>query len=356
MSIFNTINFITSNFKVYNHNDGTGEYELNCPSCGNDKKFFFNVKKGKGQCWKCGFAAGSLKTLFNKMKQLGLAVNGQIEENPDEEEYRYKVPQSEMPTEEEIQEEDGLENYLRGALTTNKPNPILSRVPLPEYYRPLPAPPSSHLGQQAFHWLTCARGLTEEQIMKYEIGFCSKGEHAGKIIIPVRDEHGEQVYWVGRRFTGAARMKKRFHNPTRKNEGKKIYHSKKTVLFNIDRLIKEKVKTVVLVEGWRDVFSLDSRAMALLGKTLSKEQLELMTKYFSSFIILLDPDTYEDGYDMKIATELYQYTQQVWIVRLPPGVGDAGDLSSKVLTYWIKRLAVRFSQDMLVVGHSYKCS
>ncbi len=54
-------------------------------------------------------------------------------------------------------------------------------------------------GRQAMAYIK-SRGITEEDIMKYGIGYCEKGRYANMVIIPSFDAKGNLNYFTGRSF------------------------------------------------------------------------------------------------------------------------------------------------------------
>lgn len=119
------------------------------------------------------------------------------------------------------------------------------------------------------------RGLNQETIEYFGVGFCTKGLMKDRIAIPVHNENGELVAYIGRWIGNG--------DPS-EGEGKyKIppnFH-KSLVVFNLHRtkdLAKE--KGLILVEGffgcmrvWQAGFK---NAVALIGSSLSEEQEKLV--------------------------------------------------------------------------------
>ena len=54
------------------------------------------------------------------------------------------------------------------------------------------------------------RGITNKDIIKYNIGYCEDGEYRNRIIIPSYDSNGNLNYFVGRDFYDS---KLKYKNP-----------------------------------------------------------------------------------------------------------------------------------------------
>jgi DNA primase len=132
------------------------------------------------------------------------------------------------------------------------------------------------------------RGLTQETIIDFGVGFCAKGMMAGRIAIPIHNAKGEVVAYAGR-FTG---------QPDENTPKYKLPPGfrKSQELFNIERVAKEpQTKPLIIVEGFFDCMKLHQhgfkKVVALMGATMSAAQEELIKKYTyseSRIIVMLD--------------------------------------------------------------------
>ena len=141
--------------------------------------------------------------------------------------------------------------------------------------------------QRSHPYLT-GRGLTQETIVDFGIGHCSKGMMADRIAIPIHNVKGEVVAYAGR-FPG---------EPGEDEPKYKLPQGfrKSQELFNVDRAIKEPAENpLVIVEGFFDAIKLHQngckKVVALMGSTMSAAQEELIRQHTSSrsqVIIMLD--------------------------------------------------------------------
>jgi len=140
------------------------------------------------------------------------------------------------------------------------------------------------------HPYLAERGLTQETVIDFGVGFCAKGMMAGRIAIPIHNLAGEVVAYAGR-LPG---------EPTDETPKYKLPQGfrKSLELFNIDRAVKEPAdKPLVIVEGFFDCMMLHQagyrKVVALMGSTLSAAQEELVKKHTdgkSRVIVMLDED------------------------------------------------------------------
>ncbi|MDE2102157.1 MAG: toprim domain-containing protein, partial [Patescibacteria group bacterium] len=137
-------------------------------------------------------------------------------------------------------------------------------------------------------YLTEQRGLTQETIVDFGIGFCSKGMMADRIAIPIHNVNGEIMAYAGR-FLGEP------------PEGTPKYKlppgfKKSQELFNVDRAFKEPAdKPLIIVEGFFDCMKIHQngyrKVVSLMGSSMSPVQEELIrqnTAKDSHIIVMLD--------------------------------------------------------------------
>lgn len=165
------------------------------------------------------------------------------------------------------------------------PEPVTRRrmkpVRLPEDYEVLEAPVHGFWAKRAYKYIT-GRGVTDEQISKYRIGFSEVGPDAYRIIIPIYYAKKLQGI-VGRSIRDDIVPK--YKNST----GDKAVFG----------LPKKKKKKCVILEGVLDAMACDRAlndsydCLAILGHAITDKQEEMLEGY-SEYILWPDPD--EAGY------------------------------------------------------------
>jgi len=171
---------------------------------------------------------------------------------------------------------------------------------------------------EAMRYLT-SRGITEEMIEKYKIGYTVSGDFAYRIIVPSFNSEEILNYFVARAFIP---KKMKYKNPA---------VPKDEIIFN-ESLIDWK-KDVYLCEGVFDSFFLDN-PIVMLGKKMSKLLFEtLYSKAEGNIVVCTDGDAFADG--IRIYNELNggRLYNKIKIIKLPRDK-DICDLKGQIDDYY----------------------
>jgi DNA primase len=169
--------------------------------------------------------------------------------------------------------------------------------------------------RQAMNYLK-NRGITDEMIEKYGIGFCDKGDHAGRIVVPSYNTKGELNYYIARSWNPMSRAK--YKNP----------EAEKDKIIFWENLIDWK-RDIFLVEGAFDGLFLDN-AIPMLGKHMSELLFETIYKKAKGDItICLDADAWQNA--VKLYHELNggELWGRIKLVKLPDDK-DIADLRGEI--------------------------
>jgi DNA primase len=157
-------------------------------------------------------------------------------------------------------------------------------APAAESDEPINSPLTFALKLEPEHPYLEKRGLSPEVVAEFGLGYCGRGTMAGRICIPIHNETGELVAYAGRwPEDDPPDDIERYKLPTK--------FQKSRVLFNLHRVEGEHV---VLVEGYWSAIRLHTLGVAvaaLMGCSVSAEQIALLRERGIRFMtLLLDGD------------------------------------------------------------------
>lgn len=266
MNLISLLSQILGDYKEH----GKGEHYFTCPFCHNaKKKFAVNVLKNAFHCWHCGAKGRSLITLFKRLD----------------------VSPTQLKELRSLLSEDQIKNYVEEETDTT--------LHLPPGYKPLWVP------NQNIHYLNALkylknRGITGNDIIRYQMGYTMVGPYAGRIIVPSFDQNDKLNYFIARSFYESGL---KYKNPP---------VSKNVIMF--ENQINWKLP-IVLVEGAFDAIAVRRNAIPLLGKFVPRKLLKAMIQHrVKDVYIALDDDAIVDA--REIERMLGTYDMNVKLVNL----------------------------------------
>jgi DNA primase len=280
------------------HYESKGQISFDCPVCAEEKGLDDGDGKGNLEinyirhvykCWACGETHGTHGPLGKLLDGYATKQQKKI--------YNLIKP-------EELQQQDKKRVRLRlpeGFTTFQDSNPRF--IPHIEARRYLQS-----------------RGITDEMIEKYKIGYTVQGEFAYRVIIPSYDKEGVLNYFVGRAWVN---KKMKYKNPASVPKDEIIFNEN---LLNWD-------EDIFLVEGAFDSFFL-TNPLVMLGKKMSKLIFEnLYNRANANIIVCVDGDAWDDG--LKIYNELNggRLYNKIKMVKLPKDK-DVCDLRGNIEEYY----------------------
>jgi len=154
------------------------------------------------------------------------------------------------------------------------------------------------------------RGITKQDIVWWKMGYCTKGEYEGRIIIPSFDDEGDLSYFVSRSYD-------RSYYPKYKNPP-----ASRNIIFN--DLFVDWSSDIILVEGIFDAINAGRNAVPILGSTLNQNSVLLrkIVKEDAGVYVALDPDATKK--ELEIIKTLLDFDIEVWKVN----IGDNEDVGS----------------------------
>lgn len=273
----------------YSHNEDSGQLKYDCPACAEDKELMgtdgkhnleINYFKNRFNCWACGKTNHMHGPIEKLVKRYGTKHNLA--------DYMLIKP-----------EEEDVEEYLDNI----KRDRVIA---LPEGFRLLKDSNDTHPRYKwAMHYLK-QRGITDEIIDRYDIGFVSEGLYRDRIIIPSYDSNSILNFFIARSFND--KVKPKYLNPSIEKQ-ELIFNEK---LLNYDA-------TIFLVEGAFDHIVIPN-SVPLLGKVLHpKLKLELLEKANADIVIVLDDDAYLDAKAIKRELNIDRLEGRIKLCVLPEG-------------------------------------
>jgi DNA primase len=270
------------------HYPNRGQISFNCPVCDdgrNKHNLEVNYIDNVYKCWSCGDSEGThgpLGKLFDK--------------------YGNKKQKK-------------LYNVLKPETVVKREKPK-KQLKLPDGFTLFKdSSPIYPVRRQAMNYLK-SRGITDEMIEKYQIGFCDKGDHSGRIVIPSYNTKGELNYYIARSWNPMSRAK--YKNPEAEKD--KIIFWENLIDWN---------KDIYLVEGAFDGLFVNN-SIPMLGKHMSELLFEtIYTKAKGDIIICLDADAWQNA--IKLYHELSggDLWGRIKLVKLPDDK-DIADLRGEI--------------------------
>ena len=250
-----------------------GNYAYHCPLCHHAKpKLEINMtENAKGEnAWHCWVCDKEGKKLYQLFKAVDVSPETMAELKAI---VKYVGPETDVQVE--------------------------TKVTLPKEFTPLTNIQKSNImGRHALAYIK-SRGITEEDILKYGIGYCETGRYANMVIIPSFDERGNINYFTGRSFEKEPSVK--YRNPSVSRD-----------IIPFELFINWELP-LILCEGPFDAIAIKRNVIPLLGKNI---QSNLMKKIVMSSVekiyIALDRDAQKQALDF--CEKLMQEGKEVYLV------------------------------------------
>ena len=250
-----------------------GNKAYHCPYCNHHKPKlevnFSQNKKGYNpwHCWVCNKKGSRVSSLFKK--------SGASSEKF-----------------EELKKLIGAEIEIRETQSTVK-------LELPKEYKPIMGS-RDIIARHAFAYLK-NRGITKDDIEKYNIGYCESGRYAKMVIIPSYDEQGNLNYFTGRSFEKEPFVK--YRNPEASRD---IVPFELFINWNIP---------LILCEGPFDAIAIKRNAIPLLGKNIQQNLMKkIVTSKVEKIYIALDTDAQKQA--LKFAEYFINEGKEVYFMDL----------------------------------------
>jgi DNA primase len=283
--------------EYHQHYESKAQISFDCPVCMEEKgleegdgkgNLEINYSKHVYKCWSCGETHGTHGPLGKLFDQYASKSQKKV--------YNLIKP-------EELKQEDIKRPKLR----------------LPEGYTTFQDSNERFIPHKEAYRYLQSRGITDEMIETYKIGYTVSGEFSYRIIVPSFNREGVLNYFVARSWVP---KKMKYKNPA---------VPKDEIIFNESLIDWD--KDIYLCEGVFDSFFL-TNSIVMLGKKMSGLLFEsLYNNANAGIIICCDGDAFQDG--LRVYQELNggRLYNKVKIVKLPLDK-DVCDLRGQIDEYY----------------------
>lgn len=250
----------------------TNDYAFHCPVCNHhNPKLIINIKTGQYNCWVCNPPTKG-KTPTSLLKKIGAPKESIAE----------------------------MKSYFVGD-NTRLDDIKYEKVALPKEFISLQVPNQSLEYKHAIAYLR-SRGISYNDIIKYNIGYCESGRYRDKIIVPSYDSNGQLNYFVARSYTGRSGMK--IDAPS----------CNKSEIIGFEYHINWSVP-VILCEGIFDAIAIKRNAIPLFGKSIPKSvMMKLVQPEVKTVYLALDQDAIKEA--TKYSEQLLDLGKEVYLLNL----------------------------------------
>jgi len=243
-----------------------------CPFCSHrKKKLEVNVRTQEWHCWICNSAGKSIRSFFYKLK---------VREQYFEELYKI-VGKHWVKSEKKEQ---------------------IQTLSLPDEFIPLWKPSKLSEYGIAMSYLQ-NRGITMDDILRYNIGYCEKGDYRQRVLIPSYNRHGDVDFFAARAFYEG-------------NAYKYILSPWPKDIIGFELFINWS-EPITLVEGTFDAIAIRNNAIPLFGTTMSDKLKErIILSGIDRVNLLLDGDKAGTKGAIRIYDFLQSFDINVHLIRL----------------------------------------
>ncbi len=273
------------------HKRARDNYAFHCPFCNHRKpKLEINMatnEEGKNfwECWVCQTRGQSIRSLLRQLK----------------------TPKDVAAS---------ILKYLpKGTFTEYRG---LSIVELPKEYQPLYSASSTSVVANIVKKYLYDRGITDNDFIKYSIGYCTTGDYGGRVIIPSYNGSNQLNFFVARTYDGNYY---KYKNP----------EASKDIIF-FENLINWD-QPIILCEGVFDAMAIKRNAIPILGKSISTSLYKkIITGKVNDIYIALDTDAKDRA--LEIGEKFLNQGKKVFLIDLPDK--DPSEMGFKAFTEHIQ--------------------
>lgn len=255
------------------HKRARDNYAFHCPFCNHRKpKLEINMATNEQghnpwECWVCQTKGRTIRSLLRQLKTSSNDAQNILKYLPKGAQIEYKAA-----------------NF----------------VELPKEFQLLAEASATSVVANLVKKYLYARGLTDNDIIKYGIGYCTTGEYGGRVIIPSYSGSGQLNYFVARSYDGNYF---KYKNP---DVSKDIIFFENLINWNTP---------IILCEGVFDAMSIRRNAIPILGKNVSTAlDKKILTSPLTDIYIALDNDAKTTA--LRLAENYLNQGKRVFLIEL----------------------------------------
>jgi len=274
------------------HKKARDNYAFHCPFCNHRKpKLEINLatnEEGQNpwECWVCQTRGRTIRSLL----------------------YQLKTPKE--------QAVEILKYLPKGAQIEYRQ---LSIIELPKEYQPLYSASKTSVVANLVRKYLYERGLTDNDFIKYGVGYATTGEFGGRVIIPSYSESNQLNFFVARTYDGNYY---KYKNP----------EASKDIIF-FENLINWS-QPIILCEGVFDAIAIRRNTIPILGKSISTSLYKkIITSPLQDIYVALDTDARERA--LQIAEKFLNEGKRVFLIDLTDK--DPSQMGFKAFTELIQQ-------------------
>ena len=194
----------------------------------------------------------------------------------------------------------------------------ISILEIPKEYQPLHNASSSSVVANIVKKYLYDRGLTDNDFIKYSIGYCTTGDYGGRVIIPSYNGSNQLNFFVARTYDGNYY---KYKNP----------EASKDIIF-FENLINWD-QPIILCEGVFDAMAIKRNAIPILGKSISTSLYKkIITGKVKDIYIALDTDAKDRA--LEVGEKFLNQGKRVFLIDLPDK--DPSEMGFKAFTEHIQ--------------------
>ena len=273
------------------HKRARDNYAFHCPFCNHHKpkleiKMTTNEEgHNPWECWVCQTKGRTIRSLLKQLKSPRDIANEILKYVPRGSKIEYKQ---------------------------------LSIIELPKEYQPLYSASNTSVVANLVKKYLYERGLTDNDFIKYGVGYCTTGEYGGRVVIPSYTASGTLNFFVARSYDGNYF---KYKNP----------EASKDIIF-FENLINWNAP-IILCEGVFDAIAIRRNAIPILGKSVSKALYKkIITSNVRDIYIALDNDAKDRA--LQIAEQFLNNGKRVFIVEMEDK--DPSEMGFQAFTNYIQ--------------------